>query len=167
MPSDSLSKELQALLTPSETNSKQAEVAKLLADKATLYKVIEESSLPPLIKKRQKVKEETAGPNWFNMKAPEMTPELKQEVSALMLRRYVDPKHFYKKNDIEKPPKYFQIGTILDNPLEPRSQRVPKSHRAASLAEQMMGEDASIQFTHRKFDAIMASKKQTKRSKQR
>mmetsp|Transcript_32512 Transcript_32512/g.56243 ORF Transcript_32512/g.56243 Transcript_32512/m.56243 type:complete len:167 (-) Transcript_32512:1321-1821(-) len=163
MQPESLSKELQALLTPAESNSKQAEVAKLLAEKTTLYKVIEESSLPPLIKKRQKVKEETAGPNWFNMKAPEMTPELKQEVSALMLRRYVDPKHFYKKNDIPKPPKFFQIATILDSPLETRSQRLPKSERAGSLAEQMMKEDAKIQFTHRKFDEIMSTRKKRKR----
>lgn len=160
-----LSKELQALLTPAESNSKQNEVAKLLAEKTSLYKVIQETSLPPLIKKRQKVKEDTAGPNWFNMKAPEMTTELKQEVSALMLRRYLDPKHFYKKNDMQKPPKFFQIGTILDNPLEPRSQRVPKSERSASLAEQMMKEDAAIQFTHRKFDEVIGRKKRKRQSK--
>lgn len=43
------------------------------------------------------------------MKAPEMTDELKNDLKALKMRAAIDPKRFYKKNDREGLPKYFQV----------------------------------------------------------
>lgn len=44
------------------------------------------------------------------MKAPELTEELKNDLKALQMRSAMDPKRFYKKNDREGFPKYFQVG---------------------------------------------------------
>lgn len=44
------------------------------------------------------------------MRAPELTEELKNDLKALKMRSAMDPKRFYKKNDREGPPKYFQVG---------------------------------------------------------
>ena len=55
---------------------------------------------------------------WFGMKVPELTDELKNDLKALKMRASVDPKRFYKRNDRDGFPKYFQIGTIVDNPAD-------------------------------------------------
>jgi hypothetical protein len=43
------------------------------------------------------------------MKAPEMTPELQNELDVLRMRSAIDPTRFYKKLDSTAPPKYFQV----------------------------------------------------------
>ncbi|XP_053464311.1 deoxynucleotidyltransferase terminal-interacting protein 2-like [Nycticebus coucang] len=82
-------------------------------------------SVPPyseskhqLQKKRRKERQKTAGDVWSGMKAPELTDELKNDLKALKMRASMDPKRFYKKNDRDVFPKYFQIGTIIDNPAD-------------------------------------------------
>jgi hypothetical protein len=62
-----------------------------------------------LQKKRRKEREQTAGNGWFGMKAPELTDELKNDLKALKMRASMDPKRFYKKNDRDGFPKYFQV----------------------------------------------------------
>jgi hypothetical protein len=59
------------------------------------------------IKKAER--EKTKGSDWFNMKAPEMTPELQNELDVLRMRSAIDPTRFYKKLDSTAPPKYFQV----------------------------------------------------------
>ena len=51
----------------------------------------------------------TAGPKWFDMPAPEITPEVKRDLQLLKLRNVLDPKRFYKKDNDRKLPKYFQV----------------------------------------------------------
>lgn len=57
----------------------------------------------------QKEREKTKGANWFNMKAPEMTDELKNELQVIQLRSALDPKHFYKRSEMKSLPKYFEV----------------------------------------------------------
>lgn len=57
----------------------------------------------------QEEREKTTGDGWFNMKAPELTEELKNDLRALKMRSAMDPKRFYKKNDREGFPKYLQV----------------------------------------------------------
>lgn len=38
-----------------------------------------------------------------------MTDEIKNDLAVLQMRSVLDPKHFYKKNDLKVPPKYFQV----------------------------------------------------------
>lgn len=47
------------------------------------------------------------------MKAPEMTQELKGDLQVLKMRSSLDPKRFYKKNDRDGFPKYFQVSDII------------------------------------------------------
>lgn len=43
------------------------------------------------------------------MKAPEITQELKGDLQVLKMRGSMDSKRFYKKNDRDGFPKYFQV----------------------------------------------------------
>jgi len=46
------------------------------------------------------------------MPATEMTDELKNDLEVLRMRSVLDPKHFYKKNDLKVLPKYFQVHPV-------------------------------------------------------
>ena len=52
----------------------------------------------------------TKGKNWFEMKAPEMTEELKNDLTVIQYRNILDPKQFYKAPDRKVLPKYFQVS---------------------------------------------------------
>lgn len=55
-------------------------------------------------------REKSTGDGWFNMKAPEISQELKGDLQVLKMRGSLDPKRFYKKNDRDGFPKYFQVS---------------------------------------------------------
>ncbi len=60
----------------------------------------------------QKEKEKTKGFHWFNMSAPEMTEEKKNDLTVVKMRKALDPKHFYKRSAqrADGDPKYFQVS---------------------------------------------------------
>lgn len=43
-----------------------------------------------------------------------MTDEIKNDLEILKMRSVLDPKHFYKKNDLSVLPKYFQVVMTLN-----------------------------------------------------
>jgi Fcf2 pre-rRNA processing len=67
-----------------------------------------------------KLKNKTAGPDWFDLPAPNEAdlPRLYREVEALRLRNQLDPKRFYRKDDgegkgIKGLPQHFAVRPIL------------------------------------------------------
>lgn len=135
----------------------------LLNKYCTLYN--KEQCLKPLnIQKLNKQKElddrkNSTGPMWFNMKAPEMTPELKNELKALQLKSYIDPFNFKKKNDKAKQEKFFQIGTIQDNILDGKRNRLKKNMVKNSIVEEMLVYDLQKNFSTRKFEEYQNQRK--------
>ncbi|XP_004699308.1 deoxynucleotidyltransferase terminal-interacting protein 2 [Echinops telfairi] len=104
-------------------------------------------SVPPyreskfqLQKKRREERQKTAGNGWFGMKAPELTAELKTDLKVLKMRASMDPKRFYKKNDRDGFPKYFQVGTIVDNPADFYHSRIPKKERKRTIVEELLAD---------------------------
>ncbi|XP_007934256.1 deoxynucleotidyltransferase terminal-interacting protein 2 [Orycteropus afer afer] len=122
-------------------------------------------SVPPyreskfqLQKKRREERQKTAGNGWFGMKAPELTNELKNDLKALKMRASMDPKRFYKKNDRDGFPKYFQIGTIVDNPADFYHSRIPKKERKRTIVEELLADSEFRKYNRRKYSEIMAEK---------
>ncbi|EGV94178.1 deoxynucleotidyltransferase terminal-interacting protein 2 [Cricetulus griseus] len=111
-----------------------------------------------LQKQRRKERQKTAGNGWFGMKAPELTDELKNDLKALKMRASMDPKRFYKKNDRDGFPKYFQVGTIVDNPADFYHSRVPKKQRKKTIVEELLADSEFRRFNRRKYSEIMAEK---------
>ncbi|XP_074523839.1 deoxynucleotidyltransferase terminal-interacting protein 2 isoform X2 [Halichoeres trimaculatus] len=122
-------------------------------------------SVPPYVEskqalklKRKMEKEKTTGDGWFNMKAPEITSELKGDLQVLRMRGSTDPKRFYKKNDRDGFPKYFQIGTVVDNPVDFYHSRIPKKERKRTMVEELL---ADAEFRHnnkKKYQNIVAER---------
>ncbi|XP_061681761.1 deoxynucleotidyltransferase terminal-interacting protein 2 [Syngnathoides biaculeatus] len=122
-------------------------------------------SLPPyseskraLKQKRRVEREKTAGDAWFNMKAPELSSELKGDLKLLKMRAAMDPKRFYKKNDRDGFPKYFQMATVVDNPIDFYHSRIPKRERKRTMVEELLADAEFRSNNKKKFQRIMTEK---------
>ena len=58
---------------------------------------------------RRKEADKTKGDKWFNLPATEMTDEKLRDLEIIKMRSILNPKQFYKKNDLKVVPKYFQV----------------------------------------------------------
>ncbi|XP_062486521.1 deoxynucleotidyltransferase terminal-interacting protein 2 [Pezoporus occidentalis] len=115
-------------------------------------------SLHQLKKQRRAEREKTTGDGWFGMKAPEITPELKNDLKVLKMRASLDPKHFYKKNDRDGLPKYFQVGTVVDSPIDFYHSRIPKKQRKRTIVEELLADSEFRRYNKKKYQEIMSEK---------
>lgn len=106
----------------------------------------------------------TSGAGWFNMRAPEMTEEVKQNLEVLQMRSAIDKNRVYKKNDMRVLPKYFQMGTVVESAADFYSGRIPKKQRRKTLVEELMA-DVEAKKQLKKKAAKAAVKKQLKKQK--
>ena len=87
-------------------------------------------------KERQKQRELDAGKAWGHMPKVELTDELRNDLKAIKMRNQIFSKRFYRNNDSDKLPRYFQIGTVIDEGGIPgRSQTISaKKQKKGSIA---------------------------------
>lgn len=99
----------------------------------------------------------TAGPKWFNMPAPELTPELKREIHAMRLRNALDPKRFYKggAKDDKKMPEFFSVGHLLPS-ARAASNATPSIARKRTFVEELVDDEQARAYTKRKTAEVMA-----------
>ena len=87
--------------------------------------------------KKQRVidREANAGKAWGMMEKVEMTDELRNDLKAIKFRNQIFPKRFYKGNDSDNLPKYFQIGTVVDsNGIGRVGDRLTKKQQKRTIA---------------------------------
>ncbi|RCK64712.1 rRNA-processing protein fcf2 [Candida viswanathii] len=94
----------------------------------------------PILVPKKKTTAETTDARWFNMKQPEMTPEIKRDLQIIKQRSALDPKRHYKKEKWEIP-KYFQMGTIIEGNTEFYSARLTKKERGKTMVEELLHDD--------------------------
>jgi len=110
------------------------------------------------LKKAKKAeREKSKGDGWFGMSAPEMTEETKRDLQVLKMRAAVDPKRFYKKNDSQTLPKYFQIGQVVDSPVDYYSTK-GTSKKKKSLVDELMADAEYQKYSKRKYAEIIEEK---------
>jgi len=122
---------------------------------------------------RRKEAEKTKGDKWFNLPATEMTDEKLRDLEIIQMRSILNPKQFYKKNDLKTVPKYFQVGTVVDTAAEFYSNRVPRKERKRTLVDELMTDANFQRYNKRKYAEIIqvkqppagSSKTQKKRTK--
>ncbi|XP_053988206.1 deoxynucleotidyltransferase terminal-interacting protein 2 [Hylaeus anthracinus] len=151
-------------------------VTRLVRESTAVDKILEKSVIKPgfeqleavppyeesekqLQIKRRKERAKTKGNDWFNMRPPEMTPEIRRDLQVLQMRSALDPKHFYKKNDLKVLPKYFQIGKVVDSPLDYYSSRLTKKERKATIVDELMADAEFSKYNKRKYKQIIDEKK--------
>jgi len=104
--------------------------------------------------KKEENKRETTGAKWFDMPAPEITPEIKLDLQLIKMRNVLDRKRHYKKDDTKDLPKYFQVGRIIEDKSEYFSSRLTKKERKNTLLDEIMSDVSSRQYFKRKFNEI-------------
>lgn len=109
--------------------------------------------------KQQAEREKTKGKDWFNLPAPELTDEIKHDLEVIQMRSVLDPKHFYKKNDLKVLPKYFQVGKVVDSPVEYYSGRLTKKERKNTIVEELMADAQFSKYNKRKYKEIIEENK--------
>ncbi|XP_042339996.1 deoxynucleotidyltransferase terminal-interacting protein 2 [Plectropomus leopardus] len=122
-------------------------------------------AVPPYSESKQALKlkhrmerEKSTGDGWFNMKAPELTQELKGDLKVLKMRGSMDPKRFYKKNDRDGFPKYFQVGTVVDSAVDFYHSRIPKKERKRTMVEELLADAEFRQNNKKRYQHIVMEK---------
>ncbi|XP_070581916.1 deoxynucleotidyltransferase terminal-interacting protein 2-like [Ptychodera flava] len=111
-------------------------------------------SMNQLKKQRKKERESHKGKNWYNMKAPEMTEELKNDLKVMQMRGALDPKRFYKKNDVKGTPKFVQVGTVIEHSADFYHSRIPKKQRKKTIVEELLADTEFRRYNKRKYSEI-------------
>lgn len=143
----SIQTELESLPKIKSNLETQMETA-AAAKKPLVVKVDDPITAPPA--KIKKGEEPDSGDKWFNMKKPEMTPELKRDLLVLKNRSVLDPKRHYKKEKWETP-KYLQSGTIIEGNTEFYSARMTKKMRGKTLAEEILNDSTATEYYKKKY----------------
>lgn len=112
-----------------------------------------------LKERRKREREKTKGKKWFNLPAPEMTEEVKHDLEVIQMRSVLDPKHFYKKNDMKALPKYFHIGKVVDTPLDFYNGRLTKKERKRTIVDELMADAQFSKYNKRKYKEIIDEKR--------
>ncbi|KAL5726429.1 hypothetical protein ACHQM5_009473 [Ranunculus cassubicifolius] len=105
----------------------------------------------------RKQRKDTTGGDWFDMPAPTITPELKNDLQILKMRNVLDPKRHYKKGDVST--KYFQVGTVIESSSDFFTGRLTKKERKRTLAEEILADPSYAQYRKRKVREIEAEKR--------
>lgn len=105
-------------------------------------------------RERQIEKGKTKGKNWFNMPAPELTEEKKNDLLAVQMRGGLHADKFFKKgSDTKGLPKYFQTGTVVDNPAD-FYRRIPKKDRKKTILEELYNDVKVKKFSKKRYGEI-------------
>ncbi|XP_037820688.1 deoxynucleotidyltransferase terminal-interacting protein 2 [Lucilia sericata] len=138
-------------------------IEKVLANSEMVPNLEQLKELPSITKKKQRElnrveRSKTKGKNWFNMPATEMTEEMENDLKILQMRSVLDPKHFYKKNDLKVLPKYFQVGTVQHSPLDYYNERDTRRNKKHTLVDELLADTEAQKYIKRKHKEIMITK---------
>jgi len=97
-------------------------------------------------------KESSKGAKWFHMKRAEMTEEEKRDLKLLKMRKALDPKTFYKGDDMKGLPRFFQKGTVVESKAEFYSSRIPKKQRKQTLADELLADSKFVEYGSAKME---------------
>ncbi|KAE8348225.1 Fcf2 pre-rRNA processing-domain-containing protein [Aspergillus coremiiformis] len=107
----------------------------------------------------------TAGSDWFDLPKTELTLELKRDLQLLRMRSVLDSKRHYKKENVKaQPPKYSQVGTIVEGPIEFFSGRIHKKNRKKTFVEEVLAQKLQTRRFDSKYRDIQISKQSGKKS---
>ncbi|XP_025418682.1 rRNA-processing protein fcf2-like, partial [Sipha flava] len=104
---------------------------------------------------RQEAK--TKGKNWFDLPATKLTDSVRHDLDLIRMRSALDTKRFYKKNETEAYPKYFQIGTVVDSPYEGKTGRLINKERKRTMVDELLADVEFKQSAKKRYKNILMS----------
>ncbi|KAI5737350.1 hypothetical protein M8J76_012633 [Diaphorina citri] len=106
-------------------------------------------------RKNAKIERSKTLKDWYDLPAPELTQQRKNDLEVLKMRSALDTKHFYKKNDLKVLPKYFQIGQVIESPADFYHSRIPKKHRKKTLVDELLADAEFKNKCKKKYKTIV------------
>jgi hypothetical protein len=116
-------------------------------------------------KARKEAREKSTGSGWYEMQAPEMTAELKNDLKLLRMRGALDPSQHYKASDWKKLPRYFEVGKMVSGPAEFYSSRVPKRQRKQTIMDELLQDHQFKRYQKKKYSDLQRKFKSGTRRK--
>lgn len=102
-------------------------------------------------------RESTAGKAWFDMPTKELELEDKLTLDALRLRETLNPGKFYKRKATEKMSRQFQVGTIIEHPMDYYSSRATKKEKKQTLVDELIADSEFKKNVKRRYNRIRAT----------
>uniref|UniRef100_A0A0K8TRM2 Putative fcf2 pre-rrna processing n=1 Tax=Tabanus bromius TaxID=304241 RepID=A0A0K8TRM2_TABBR len=148
-----------------EEDLTQVNVAKLLQgnqmQEIEKKQCVEQPSKRKKLKLMREQRDKTRGKDWFNMPATELTEDVENDLKILQMRSALNPKHFYKKNDLKVLPKYFQVGKVEPSALDYYKEKDIKKSKKKSLVEELLANAEFQKYNKRKFKEVMEKKQKS------
>jgi len=120
------------------------------------YKVPVNDKSTKILKRIKKEKEaKTKGKDWYNLPATKITDSVRHDLDLIRMRSALDTKRFYKKNETEAYPKYFQIGTVVDSPFESKCGRLTNKERKSTMVDELLADAEFKQTTKKRYKNIL------------
>ena len=82
-------------------------------------------------------KQETSGPNWFNVPKANLSEADKRDWQILRMRSVISSGGANGVELPEEPPEFLQFAVVRDNPVEGQRGRVSRKLRAPTIAESL------------------------------
>ncbi|XP_033643209.1 deoxynucleotidyltransferase terminal-interacting protein 2-like [Asterias rubens] len=108
-------------------------------------------SIRQMQRRKKKERESKTGDGWYNMAAAEMTDKLRNDIRAIRMRSSLDPKRFYKHNDMKALPKFVQVGTVVESAADFYHSRVPKKQRKQTIVDELLADAETRRYNKRKY----------------
>ncbi|KAH8323665.1 hypothetical protein KR067_001829 [Drosophila pandora] len=114
--------------------------------------------LPTMSKRKQPIfnrvkRTKCMGSSWFDLPATEVTEEMHNELKIIQMRSVLNPKQFYKKNDLKILPKFFQIGTVQHSVIDYHKEKKTRiSHK--TLVDELLENETFQNFNKRKCKEV-------------
>lgn len=118
-----------------------------------------------LKRERKAEREKTLGKKWFDMKAPDKDDPARVDMELIQMRGVLDPKRFYKHQDRKAVPKYFQMGTVVDEGTDFYASRLTKKQRKQTLVEELMADANIRQYNKKKYAELQQKMRGKKKFK--
>ena len=105
-----------------------------------------------------KRKQATAGAKWFDMPTKDLELEDKLTLDAIRLRETLNPKRFYKNKATDKISKQFQVGKVIEHPVDFYTDRAPKKERKQTLVDELIADAEFKKNVKDRYRKMRASK---------
>ena len=80
---------------------------------------------------------------WFDLPSHELNDEVRADMEVLKNRKHLAPAGKFIRNPFEETPRFFQVGRVVEDPLDPKN-RLNKRERRRTIAEELRLEQRGL-----------------------
>ncbi|KAI8033933.1 hypothetical protein M5D96_013307, partial [Drosophila gunungcola] len=107
----------------------------------------------------------TKGSGWFHLPATEVTEKMRNDLKIIQMRSVLNPRQFYKKNDLKILPKYFQVGTVTQTVSNTFKEQ--KATKTKSIVDELLEDESFQKFNKKKYSEVIQRKDEYKSYKKK